>query len=397
MVRHLTVRISSFAFKGEKTDERDIASRLGVTHVLEGSVRRFSDQVRVTAQLICVSGGYHMFSTDYDRKLEDMFSVQDEIASTIVGQLAGHWGPVQTTEEERSVARRHVHNTEAYAEYLRGRFAWARFSPEGIRRAILHYERSAEMDDQCALPYSGLASASVFLGAIAHMSSTEAFPLAEAAASRAIELEPDAGDTHLAMVKIFYHWDWAYHALQKALTLTPGDTETHHLYGMHLASLGDFDEAISEARTVIQLDPLSLLSSHALGQVLLGPGRLDEAEAQLLSTLETDPNFRMTIETFARFPEKAGRVDATHEMLHLLEGSGEAHSDVLLDVGFAMAHSGLGDVERALEYLTSAKDKRMGSMVFLGTFPAWDVLRPDPCFAELLDSVGLPATREEAA
>ena len=427
----VTARTSSFAFKGQNQDVRDIASRLDVTHVLEGSVRRFGDQVRVTAQLICARDGYHLFSNNYDRKLEDIFSVQDEIAGTIVEQLADHLGPVQTSEEERGMVREHSHDTAAYSEYLRGRFEWARFSPEGTRRAIVHYERSMEMDPQCALPHSGLASAYVFLGAIGHMAPIEAFPRAEASALRALELEPDSGETHLALagVKFFHHWDWegAYHSFQKALSITPGNAEAHHLYSMYLTCVGEPEEALAEARSAVQLDPLSPTYNQTLGQVLLNLGRHEEAETQLRATLEMDPSFRTAIETlgwlyvhagdleraietFKRFAQaagtkyagaanlghvygKSGQVDEARRMLALLEERTQVQPEVVLDVDFAIVHMGLGEPDLALDYLSRAVDKRMGAMVFLASFAPWADLRHDSRFTTLLERIGFPDGR----
>jgi TolB-like protein/Tfp pilus assembly protein PilF len=424
----VTARTSSFEFKGHNQDVREIARRLGVTHVLEGSVRRIGPRARVTAQLICAKDGYHLFSNNYDRDLEDVFSVQDEIAGKIVEQLAEHLGPVPTSDPERRVSASHRHDTAAHAEYLRGRFESARFSPEGSRRAIDHFERSLEMDPQCALPHTGLATAFVFLGATGQMDPREAFPRAEGAALAALTLEPDSGETHLALasVKLFYHWDWegAYHSFQKALSLTPGNADAHHMYSMFLSSIGEHEEAIAEARVAVQLDPLSILHAHALGMALTWGGELDEAEVELETTLAMDPSFRAAIETlgwvhlgrghldeaiavFERLPEQAsnryagaggrgyaygvaGREDDARRMLALLEERTEAQPDVVLDTDYAMVHAGLGEFERTLEYLRGTVEKRMGSVVFFATFPPWDPIRSEPGFTQLLDEVGFP-------
>ena len=162
----VTARTSSFAFKNTNEDIRGIAERLAVTHVLEGSVRRAGNQVRVTAQLICAEDGYHLMSEAYDGTLDDIFGLQDEIARRIVEQLADHLAPVPTSEaaaKDEGLVHTHSHDTEAYAEYLRGRFAWAKWSPDGAREAIGHYERSIEMDPECELPAgpSGASSTTI--------------------------------------------------------------------------------------------------------------------------------------------------------------------------------------------------------------------------------------------
>jgi len=423
----VTARTSSFAFKNHNEDIRLIAERLAVTHILEGSVRRVGSRVRVTAQLICAKDGYHLYSETYDRSIEDIFEVQDEIARTIVSRLAGHLGPVRTSEEEREVRGAHSHDTEAYAEYLRGRFEWARYTPDGARRSIRHYERSMEMDPTCALPHTGLATSYVFLGALGYLPAAEAFPRAEAAVRKALELEPDAGASHVASaaVKLFFDWDFegAYHALQKAISLTPGSAEAHHLYALYLQTVGDFEAAVEAMRIAVQLDPLSGTFNDALSHTLMRTGRMAEARTQIERTLELHPHFRSAIEslgwlqafegdyeaaiaTFDRLPKeagheaaaagdrgwayaKAGRTGDAERMLALLESRARERPDITLDLDFALVHEGLGHREKALEYLSHAVDRRMGSVLLVGSFVAFEDARSDPRFQALLDRIGI--------
>jgi len=434
----VTARTSSFAFKNRAADVREIAEKLGVTHVLEGSVRRAGNRVRVTAQLIFAEDGYHLFAENYDRSLEDVFAVQEEIAETIVTELAGHLSPVRTSEEPRPIATRHIHDTEAHVEYLKGRFEFARYTPEGARRAIKHFERSLEMEKKCshrnedrggcALPYAGLASAYVFLGAIGHMRAEQAFVTAETAARRALELEPDAGSSHvaLAMVEMFYHWnfDAAYRSLQKALSLTPGSPEAHHVYSMYLTAMGELDDALEQAHTTIQLDPLSSTYNNWLAQCLGLAGYMDEAVDLIERVIAQDPSFRTATETLGwihvlrgdyeaaiaaleQIPGKAGleyaaasdrgyvygkmgRMDDARRMLALLDARREAQPDVTLDIDYALIHEGFGDRERAIEYLHRAVDRRMGSVVMLTGFASLREFQDDPRFHAVLDRVGIP-------
>jgi len=424
----VTARTSSFAFKNHNEDIRVIAERLAVSHILEGSVRRVGSRIRVTAQLICATDGYHLFSETYDRSIEDIFAVQDEIARTIVTRLVGHLGPVRTSAEERVVRGSHSHDTEAYAEYLRGRFEWARFTPEGARRSIQHYERSVELDPGCALPYAGMAASYSFLGTIGYLPANEAFPRAEDAAHKAIELEPDTGQSHvsLAVVKLFYHWDFeeAYHLLQKALSLTPGFAEAHYIYGLYLTVIEDHDEAVEVTRAAVQLDPLSAVYNDSLAHMLAAAGRLEEAREQVDRTLETHPHFRSAIETsgwvhvlqgdfdaaiveFERLPveaahefagaanrghayARAGRTEDAKRMLALLETRERERPDLNLDVDFALVHEGLGDRDKALEYLDRAIERRLGSVVLVGGFGGFREARSDPRFEALLDRIGIP-------
>jgi tetratricopeptide (TPR) repeat protein len=425
----VTARTSSFAFKHQNLDVRQVAERLAVTHVLEGSVRRVGSRVRITAQLICAADGYHLFSETYDRQLEDIFAVQDEISQTIVERLARHLGPVQTSEEgTRTVATGHSHDTAAYAEYLRGRFEWARFTPDGARKSIRHYEHSIELDPVCALPYTGLATSYVFLGAIGYLPASEAFPPAEAAALRALELEPDAGQSHVALgaVRLFFHWDFdgAYHSLQKALTLNPGSAEAHHVYGLYLESIGDHEEAIEVMRTAVQLDPLSAVFNDSLAHALSAAGRLAEAREEIDRTLAAHPRFRSAIETsgwihvragayeaalvdFQRLPEEAGhdfagigdrgyayartgRIEEAHRMIALLDERARRQPNMALELDYACIYEGLGDREKTLEHLARAIERRMGTVVLLASFSAFVDAHSDPRFQALLDRIGIP-------
>ncbi len=426
----VTARTSSFAFKNQSTDIRRIAEQLAVTHVVEGSVRRAGNRVRVTTQLICAADGYHMFSESYDRSLEDIFAVQDEIARAIVDRLADQLAPPGRSRSERHIEGGHSHDTEAYAEYLKGRHEWARYTPDGARRAIRYYERSIEMDSACALPYTGLATAYVFLGAVGHVASAEAFPRAEIAALKALELEPDAGESHVALaaVRLFFDWDFegAYRSIQKALTVTPGSAEAHHVYSMYLEAVGELDEAVEASRTAVQLDPLSPVYHDALAHTLGAVGDSDEAKSHVARALELDPDFRSATEslgwlqvldgdyeaavrTFEELPVKAGNEQAAlgargfayakagrtadaERMLSLLEGRVQERPDLTLDVDFALVYEGLGDRAQAIERLSRAVERRMGTVVLLGGFSAFRAARSDPAFAALLERIGVPQT-----
>jgi TolB-like protein/Tfp pilus assembly protein PilF len=427
----VTARTSSFAFKNHNEDIRGIAEQLGVTHILEGSVRKAGNQVRVTAQLICARDGYHLFSEVYDRGLEDIFAVQDEISLAIVEELASHLGRVNVSggEQDEHLVHRHSHDSEAYAEYLRGRFEWAHWSPEGARNAIERYRRSAEMDPSCELPYAGLSTAYVFLGALGHLPAEDAFGEAEQAAQRALELEESSGEAHVAigLVRLFQHRDWegAYRSLQKALSLNPGSADAHQVYGMYLRALGEVEEAVEEFRTASELDPLSHPIRQSLGEGLLFAGQMDGAQEVLEGVLSEDPNFRAATETlgwtrfsmgdgegalalFESIPAKAGhlfaaaaargyvyarlgRTTEARAMLELLQERGASDPDVTLSIDFALVHQGLGELDEAFHHLNEAIDRRLGAVVFLAGNPVWKTeIRADPRFDALLERIGHP-------
>jgi TolB-like protein/predicted Zn-dependent protease len=429
----VTARTSSFAFKNHNRDIREIAEKLGVTHILEGSVRKAGSRVRVTAQLICATDGYHLMSEVYDGSLEDIFALQDEIALQIKEHLAARLGPVPMRDEASGADRLvhgHSHDTAAYAEYLRGRHAFARWTPDDARRAIVHFKRSIELDPECSLPYTGLAKSYVFLGATGNLPQSEAYPEAEAAASRAVSLEESAGEAHSAMglVHLFQHRDWpsAYRSFQKAITLTPGSAEAHQLYSMYLKTLGDTETALAEAEAALQLDPLSspVRLSHA--EALAAVGELDVAEQRLTELIEEDPDFRaavealgwvrilggdleMAIEHFERLPDlagfqfagasvrgyaygKIGRTDDAHRMLALLEERARVQEDVNLSMDFALVYEGLGDMDAVFEHLEAAADSGAGGVTFVAASPYWRdaQARSDPRFEQLLRRIGYP-------
>ena len=436
----VTARTSSFAFKRRNEDIRSIADTLGVTHVLEGSVRRAGNRVRVTAQLICAKDGYHMMSEVYDGALDDIFALQDRVAREIVTHLADRLAPVPTSEAREGserLVRGHSHDSEAYAEYLRGRFAFARWSPQTAREAIEHYDRSIELDPECALPYAGLAKAYAFLGAVSHLPGEDAYTKAEAAAKRALELEESAGEAHgaMAVVQLFRHHDWdaAYRSFQKSLSLIPGSAEIHQLYAMYLRALGDVEGSLAESRAALDLDPLSTSIRHAYAEALLAAGDLDEAEAELKRVLAADPSFRAAVETlgitrisrgdlegaleyFESLPHRAGhrfagaavrgyayallgRTEDAHEMLRLLEQREATDPDVSLALDKALIHQGLGNYDEMFSWLDEAVDQYAGGVVFIGASWFWfrDEVRGDPRFEALLRRIGFPGAAAAAA
>lgn len=424
-------RASSFSFKTTNLDVRTIAERLGVTHLVTGSIRRHGRRVRVNAQLIDAETAEHVFAERYDRNLEDILQVQDQIAKHIVERLAAHLGPVQTGDARTGSAlvRAHSHDTESYEEYLRGRFEHARWTPPAVRQALAHFERAAALDEDCALPYLGVASGHVFLARSGHLPADHAYPRALAAARHALDLDEGAGEAHRveALVQLYYAWDWdgAYRSFQKALSLTPGSAEVHHAYGLYLRAAGEHDEAVEEMREAVALDPLAVHHQHALGVALKVGGRMDEAESHLRRALAMDPAFRPATEAlgwiryhqgrleesaalFERIPEQAGlpyagganrgyayaalgRWDDARRMERLLQDRARAHPEVNLSVDFALLASGMGDLDAAFSHLNRAADSRVGAMVFLRSNPIWNErLREDPRFSVLADRIGCP-------
>jgi Tfp pilus assembly protein PilF len=438
----VTARTSSFAFKNHRDDVRAIAGRLGVGTVLEGSVRKAGSRVRIAAQLIDARDGYHLFSEVYDRSLDDIFATQDELSRTIVERLQthlvpdnGHAAPAShghvhaaPLAARPSARGAHTHDTEAYTEYLKGRYHWNKWTPADARKALDHLERSAEMDPTCALPFSALATLYTFLGSIGHMPADDAFPRAAAFAHQALEIEQDAGESHLALaaVRLFYDWDFdgAGKSFQEALARTPGSAEAHHIHALYLKAIGRMDEAVDEMQTAVRLDPLSLPLNQTLGVALFAAGRVDDAERQLRRALELDPTFRAAVEMlgWVRFRQerideagelwdrlpalasnryagahlralaraRSGDVAGALEMLELVHERARAEPHVNLRMDYAVAHYGLGDLDEVFRQLDAAVDERLGSVIFLATSPNWQELRSDARFEALVRRVGIP-------
>lgn len=428
----VTARTSSFAFKNHNQDVREIADKLGVTHVLEGSVRKAGNRVRVSAQLICAADGYHLMSEVYDGSLDDIFALQDEISLKIKEHLAERLGPVPTSEAvgEEGLVHVHSHDGEAYEAYLRGRHALARWSPNTSRDAIEHYERSIELDPECALPYSGLAKAYIFLGATGHLPPHDTYPHAERAALKAIELEESGGEAHvaLALVRLFRDWDWAsaYQHFQKAISLTPGSAEVHQFYSMYLGTLGEAEEAKAEADAALQLDPLSSPIRLVHAEAAMINGELDQAEAELEALIRDDPQFRAAVESLGwvhvlggdfeaaleyfdtlpglaghRFAGAAvrghaygllGRTEEATKMIELLHERAREQPDVTVAMDLALVYQGLGDLDSAFEQLHLAADARSGGVVFVASGNYWHTcqITEDPRFGALLDRIGYP-------
>lgn len=431
----VTARTSSFAFKNTHADVREIAGRLGVTHVLEGSVRKAGNRVRVTAQLICAADGYHLMSEIYDGALDDIFALQDEISLQIVQQLAGHLRPVPTAPDRghaRSLVDGQARDSAAYDEYLRGRAAFARWSPDGAGEAIAFCERSIELDPDCSLPWSLMSTAYVFLGATGHLPPHQALGSAEKAATRALEIASDDGAAHSAMaaVRLFWHWDWegAYRSHQKALSLTPGSAGVHQLYAMYLRMLGDAETALEEARVAVELDPLSMPIRLAHAEALLGAGRVREGESVLRTILADTPGARAAVEVlgisrcasgdlegglelFETLPDLAGvrfagasvrgyayallgREDDARRMLELLDERASEQAHMSLSMDYALVHAGLGDLDRVFHHLDEAAERRLGGVVFMWTNPLWrEDVRSDPRFERLSRRIRHPRAR----
>src|SRR5205809_1472183 len=413
-------RTSTQKYKSAPDNLRDIAKQLGVSNILEGSVQRAADQVRVTVQLINATNDAHLWAETYDRKLTDIFTVESEIAKTIADTLRAKL----TGSEERMMSKKPTANPEAYEFYLKGRFFWNKRTGVDLRKAIDYFNQAVAKDPSYALAYAGLADAYVLLSGFGAASPKDSLPQAKAAAEKALELDSTLGEAHasLAQALLAYDFDFAgaNREFQHAIELNPNYATAHHWYGESvLAPLSQFEDAIAELKRALQLDPLSMIINADVGTVLTNARRYDEAIEQLRKTLEMDPSFYyahynlgealemkgLTENAIAEYQRaialnddpvpqallghlyaKMGRKDEARRILQRLRDSPkERYVSPYL---FAMIHLGLGEKDRAIDFLEKTYEDRDGyNIAFIKVDPFLDPLHGDPRFEALVQKV----------
>jgi adenylate cyclase len=288
----VAARTSSFAFKGRSEDASDIARQLRVGHVLEGSVRRAGDRVRITAQLIEADQGYHLWSEAYDRELADIFVVQDEIARAIVAALETHLGLGAGAEPAQAPA---TQNPRAHDLYLVGLRDFYRRGDDPLRSALERFREAATLDPGYAAAHAGMALTYSVLPMYGEFPVAEAVREGKAAARRAIELRPDLPEAHAALGQIAQNWEWDWHtaerAYARAIELNPNYATAHMWRCELLTILGHHEESVRACTHGLTLDPLAPVAHNQFGSALMGAGRLDDARASFTRSLELDPGF----------------------------------------------------------------------------------------------------------
>ncbi|MDI6808876.1 MAG: protein kinase [Candidatus Eisenbacteria bacterium] len=418
----VVARSSAFAFKGKNEDVRDIGRKLNVRTVLEGSVRKAGDTLRITAQVVNVRDGYHVWSERFDRKMQDVFAIQDEISLAIAEKLRGEL----LDPEIAALMKRSTTDIDAYQLYLKGRYHWNKRTPASLKKSIELFEEAINMDPAYALAYAGLADAYGILTGFGEYPDMELYEKAERAASKALELAPELAEAHtsLAYLKQLRHWDWdgAGREFRRAIELKPGYATAHQWYAGYLCATGRSDDAVREARMALELDPLSLVINVSTAGVFFRTGWLEEAATQCRKVIEMEPNFPNAHFALSMICIQQGKLDEAvleHETgLKLLS---ETPPAVLCQMGYiygmarrtaeagvilkrvetiakkayvpgtavAMLYIGLGRFNEALDALERAYRERDNSIMLLGVEPAYKPLRADPRFKALLRNVGL--------
>lgn len=420
----VAARTSSFAVGGRDLDVRTIGDTLGVATVLEGSVRQDGRRLRVRARLADATTGYQIWSEEYDRELEDVFAVQDQIARAIAGALEIELGGGPGAGGPWAGGRR-TSSLEAHDLYLRGVHVRNQLTGEALSRAVDFFDRAIQLDSGYALAYAGKATALGPLMWYHLLPREQGLPAMRDAARRSLELDPSLGEGHVAqaMIEFYFDWDWpaAERAFRRAIELNPSDQHAHHMFANYLVAMGRFEEGIAERKRALELDPLSIRSGILLGRDYFVAGQHDRAIAQYLRMAEIDSTSPLALGVgqegsfgLGDVYQRTGRHDAAAtEFLKLarLEGIpdegrerlAEAYADgglrgywrrrLELERGAAEAGDPLrlaslwaraGDAGRTAEWLERAYRERSMALVFLGVLPTYDEVRSHPRIATIL-------------
>src|ERR1700723_1695413 len=418
-------RTSVMAYKGARNLLPQIARELNVDAVVEGSVLRSGDQVRVTAQLIEASTDKHLWSQSYEGELRDTLALQSRMARAIADQIRINLTP----QEQAALKNVRVVNPEAYESYLKGRYFWNKRTADGLKVALAYFNQAIEEDPKYAQAYSGLADTYALLGdwQYAVLPAKEAFPRAKAAAIKALELDSTLGEAHNSLAFVLDGFDWDFDSagkeFQRAIELNPGYATAHHWYAWHLSLLGRFDEAIVEMKKAENLDPLSLIINADLAELLDLAHSYDESIRQSRKTIEMDPNFGLAHNQLAQaYLQKHMYDEAVGELQEAVKLSGDSptcianlarayvasgmRSEAVNLLGdlkkrsnpgysnaseIAMIYAALGDRDQAMNWLEKGYEERFNPGVLLR--PGFDPLRSDPRFKDLVRRIGFPLSR----
>jgi serine/threonine protein kinase/Flp pilus assembly protein TadD len=412
-----------FRYKGRQMDPQAVGRELNVRAVLTGWMIQSGGSLRIGTELVDVATGAQLWGEQFDRKLGDIFVIQDEISNEISGKLRLRL----SRAEKKRLIRHHTEDAEAYRLYLKGRHHWNRWTEEGFYKAIGYFQQAVERDATYALAYTGLADSYVLLGWNSYLPPRDAFPKAKEAALTALQLDSRLGEAHTPLAAALWLYDWQWQDAQTefkcSLELNPTYPTANHWHAEYLMTMGRQIEAIAKMKSSQELDPLSLIISVAIGWASYMARRYDEAIEQLLRTVELDPNYPVTYWILGLLYRITGRhelaIDAGEKGVNLSGGSplmraALAHTygvsgrtkealQVLHDLTklakhkyvaphfLAGIHIGLGENERAIEYLEKSYEEHSHWLIYLHIDPSMDALRSDPHFQDVLGRVGLPA------
>ncbi len=412
-------RTSSFAFKGKNEDIQKIGELLHASHLLEGSVAKSGNKLRITAQLIQASDGNHEWSDTYDRDMQDIFAVRSEVAQQVAATLKIRL----LGEEKKQIEKKPTENLEAYNLYRQGRYYSDKLSEEDMKKAVPFFEQAVEKDPRFALAYAAIADNYV-LAADTYISPREAFSKAKQAALKAIELDDSLAEAHASLGFVHFHYDWDWAAADKecrrAIELNPQSAQSYTIYMHYLAGIGRFDEANKFGARALELDPLSVSTHFFLGWSALFAGRNGDAIAKLSKAVELDPSndwvrmFLGRAYLFNGMPQRAIEEMETAERLN----PDDSYALGYLGYGYAVTgrradalkilrrldemekhryvsrfahvyiYAGLGDKDKTFEWLEKAYQERSDSLAWFRFDPESKNLQSDPRFAALMRKIG---------
>ena len=423
-------RTSVFAYKKVTKDIRDIGKELNVATILEGSVRKAGNKIRVTAQLINSDDGFHIWSENFDGEMKDIFAVQDEIARKIVTKLEDSL----SLQDQNKIYESSTTSVEAYNYYLQGLYHWNKRSPESIRKAIGLFEKAIGECSTYTNAYSYLANCYTYLGTIGHMNGEEAFSKAEKNALRAIEINNSRADSYIALgfVDLFFKWEFysAEANLRKAITMEPDNGEARQALAFYDRIIGRYDKMLQHAKAAAKIDPLSLPALLELGRAHWVVENYDKAMNYFNEALDLDPMFRAALEGRAlvyisqKKYDKAlraakkyinlidskykggaqlgciyalmGDKDQAEEQIDLIRKREKDQPNQNLTLDYAMVYAALGNKDKAFKYLEEAVDMKLGSILLIKTLPIIKELHEDERFAKLIKRIGLPKESKSA-
>jgi serine/threonine-protein kinase len=418
-------RASAFHYKGKDVGARTVGRELGVAAVLTGRIVQRGDGLSIRAELVDARDDTHLWGEQYNRRLSDILAVQEEIARDISGKLRQRL----TGEEKKRLTRRYTENPEAYGLYLKGRYHWNKRTGQDLQKGIGYFQQAIEKDPTYALAYAGLADCYAVLFVYAGLPSSENFPKAKAAASKALEIDDTLAQAHTALAytqEVFY-WDFsaAEKEYRRAIELDPKYPTAHHWYSLYLSGLDRYEQAIAEAERAYELDPLSPIISTSRAVALVRARQSDRAIEAARKTIELDKGFgsahlwlglaleqrKMYPEAIAAFAEAvrlsgrsilsvadlghayavSGRRAEAMRLIEELKGWSERGYDPLANI--ALVHAGLGQNDEAMRWLEKAYPARSAWLIYLAlkVDSRWDALRSDARFQDLLRRIGFPS------
>ena len=412
-------RTSVMKYKGTSKPVSEIGRELQVGNILEGSVRKAGNRVRISVQLVDPTDEEPKWSQQYDREISDMFAIQSDIANRVAEALRLQILGTATIGTQ-------TRNPEAYVAHLRGRQSWNTRTEPGIKQAIGFFQKALEEDDTFARAYSGLADCYSTLALLEFIAPSEAYPKAKDAVGKALALDPMLAEAHtsLGLIRFQYDWDWkgAEEEFNEALRINPSYAPAHHFFADYLKAMGRFDEALVEIGKARELDPLNLAINTGVGHVLYLSKRYDRSIEQYKKAVDLDPNFTLTHIWFGRpYLEKGMYTEAISELRTAVKLSGEGtlalamlghglasagkkeDAQKILDqlversktryvpsYWVAVVYNGFKDTEQVLKWLHRAYEERSSWLVWCNVEPRFDWLRGNPEFSSLMNAMKFP-------